>query len=134
VSIGRGLHRAAVSAFDLECKFRCTCHRDQLFARTLRAKYVLKEKVTCGGGSCIAGGFWRSDAVVVAAESQTLTLRFSHQPLDMFLRVFLSMGFAPQSSCAWHDVKMAFVFPDERWLPKSILCLRDYNLNKFGMT
>ncbi len=45
-------------------------------------------------GSCIAGGFWRSDAVVVAAESQTLTLRFSHQPLDMFLRVFLSMGFA----------------------------------------
>ena len=27
---------------------------------------------------------------------------------------------------------MAFAFPDERWLPKSILCLRDYNLNKFG--
>ena len=21
---------------------------------------------------------------------------------------------------------------DERWLPKSVLCLRDYNLNKFG--
>src|SRR5438094_6666905 len=27
---------------------------------------------------------------------------------------------------------MAFAFPDERWLPKSILCLRDYNLNKFA--
>src|SRR5438046_3172881 len=27
---------------------------------------------------------------------------------------------------------MAFAFPDERWLPKSVLCLRDYNLNKFG--
>src|SRR5205823_1006019 len=26
---------------------------------------------------------------------------------------------------------MAFAFPDERWLPKSVLCLRDYNLNKF---
>src|SRR5207248_6359477 len=38
----------------------------------------------------------------------------------------------PQSSCAWHDVKMAFAFPDERWLPKSVLCLRDYNLNKFA--
>src|SRR5256885_7744653 len=27
---------------------------------------------------------------------------------------------------------MAFAFSDERWLPKSILCLRDYNLNKFA--
>src|SRR5437667_9978403 len=27
---------------------------------------------------------------------------------------------------------MAFAFPDERWLPKSILGLREYNLNKFG--
>src|SRR5438128_7081131 len=27
---------------------------------------------------------------------------------------------------------MVFAFPDERWLPKSILCVRDYNLNKFG--
>src|SRR5919109_2767701 len=26
---------------------------------------------------------------------------------------------------------MAFALPDERWLPKSVLCLRDYNLNKF---
>src|SRR5256886_6529856 len=27
---------------------------------------------------------------------------------------------------------MVFAFPDARWLPKSILCLRDYNLNKFS--
>src|SRR5438105_14972216 len=27
---------------------------------------------------------------------------------------------------------MALAFSDERWLPKSILCLRDYNLNKFA--
>src|SRR3989441_5720044 len=27
---------------------------------------------------------------------------------------------------------MAFAFPDDRWLPKSVLCVRDYNLNKFG--
>src|SRR5438046_5676098 len=26
---------------------------------------------------------------------------------------------------------MVFAFPDERWLPKSVICLRDYNLNKF---
>src|SRR6204780_2911303 len=26
---------------------------------------------------------------------------------------------------------MARVFLDERWLPKSVLCLRDYNANKF---
>jgi SulP family sulfate permease len=26
---------------------------------------------------------------------------------------------------------MATSFADERWLPKSVLCLRDYNLNKF---
>src|SRR6201984_2974039 len=27
---------------------------------------------------------------------------------------------------------MARAFLEERWLPKSILCLRDYNLNKFA--
>src|SRR3989449_11645361 len=27
---------------------------------------------------------------------------------------------------------MAFAFSDERWLTKSILCQRDYNLNKFA--
>src|SRR5208282_5674975 len=30
-----------------------------------------------------------------------------------------------------HNRKMAVVFPDERWLPKSALCLRDYSANKF---
>src|SRR6202158_324140 len=29
------------------------------------------------------------------------------------------------------NVKMARVFLDERWLPKSVLCLRDYNRHKF---
>src|SRR5690348_667037 len=27
---------------------------------------------------------------------------------------------------------MGHIFLNERWLPKSVLCLRDYNLNKFG--
>src|SRR5437879_6747016 len=27
---------------------------------------------------------------------------------------------------------MAFACPDDRWLPKSVLCVRDYKLNKFG--
>ncbi len=27
---------------------------------------------------------------------------------------------------------MAIAFPDERWLPKSVLCLRDYSLKKFS--
>src|ERR1700685_4555170 len=26
---------------------------------------------------------------------------------------------------------MARAFPDDRWLPKSVLCLRDYSVNKF---
>jgi SulP family sulfate permease len=30
-----------------------------------------------------------------------------------------------------HNKKMARIFLDERWLPKSVLCLRDYNANKF---
>src|SRR6202158_997011 len=29
------------------------------------------------------------------------------------------------------NVKMARVFLEERWLPKSVLCLRDYNRHKF---
>src|SRR5215472_13572365 len=31
----------------------------------------------------------------------------------------------------WHNGIVAFTFT-QRWLPKSILCLRGYNLNKFG--
>src|SRR5580700_10017377 len=30
-----------------------------------------------------------------------------------------------------HNDSMARAFLEERWLPKSVLCLRDYNLNKF---
>ncbi len=74
-SIGRGLHRAAVSAFDLECKFRCTCHRDQLFARNAAGQVRAEGKSYVAAlGRGIASGFRRPDAVVVAAESQPLTL------------------------------------------------------------
>ena len=45
-------------------------------------------------GSGIASSLRRADALVVAAEPKPLTLRFSHQSLDMFLRVFLPTGFA----------------------------------------
>ncbi|HXW14872.1 MAG TPA: SulP family inorganic anion transporter, partial [Terriglobia bacterium] len=27
---------------------------------------------------------------------------------------------------------MANAFSDQRWVPKSVLCLQDYNLNKFS--
>ena len=37
----------------------------------------------------------------------------------------------PSSTDRCHNVKMAFTFLDERWLPKSVLCLRDYNRHKF---
>ena len=39
--------------------------------------------------------------------------------------------FSLSSRPGWHNGKMAIVFPDERWLPKSVLCLRGYNRNKF---
>jgi sulfate permease, SulP family len=39
---------------------------------------------------------------------------------------------SPPPSFSCHNVKMASTFPDERWLPKSVLCLRDYSLNKFS--
>ncbi len=34
-------------------------------------------------------------------------------------------------SCEAHNENMDFTFPDERWLPKSVLCLRDYDRHKF---
>jgi sulfate permease, SulP family len=37
----------------------------------------------------------------------------------------------PSSTDRCHNVKMAVTFLDERWLPKSVLCLRDYNRHKF---
>src|SRR6202008_3484757 len=38
----------------------------------------------------------------------------------------------PKTSTFAHNAKMAIAFLDERWLPKSVLCLRDYNLSKFS--
>ena len=32
-----------------------------------------------------------------------------------------------------HNDEMGHTFLSERWLPKSVLCLRDYSLNKFGL-
>ena len=34
-------------------------------------------------------------------------------------------------SCEAHNENMDFTFPDERWLPKSVLCLRGYDRHKF---
>jgi len=49
----------------------------------------------------------------------------------MFLRVFVLPQFSFRYRSFLHNRKMALVFLDERWLPKSVLCLRDYNANKF---
>src|ERR1039458_854254 len=42
---------------------------------------------------------------------------------------FLEFGFSHRRLL--HNRKMAYAFSEERWLPKSVLCLRDYNANKF---
>src|SRR5207244_9862638 len=58
--------------------FRCTCHRDQLFARNAAGQVRAEGKSYVAAlGRGIVSGFRRPDAVVVAAESQPLTLRFS---------------------------------------------------------
>src|SRR5579863_3909863 len=49
----------------------------------------------------------------------------------MFLRVFLSRQFFFSKRPMPHNRKMARTFVEERWLPKSVLCLRDYDANKF---
>ncbi len=49
----------------------------------------------------------------------------------MFLSVFVLPQFSFRYRSFLHNRKMAFAFLDERWLPKSVLCLRDYNANKF---
>src|SRR5271155_2786952 len=49
----------------------------------------------------------------------------------MFLGFFASYQFSFFSPCLLHNRKMALVFLNERWLPESVLCLRDYNANKF---
>ena len=35
-------------------------------------------------------------------------------------------------ACCWHNETMALTFLEERWLPKSVLCLRDYDRHKFA--
>jgi len=49
----------------------------------------------------------------------------------MFLGFFASYQFSFFSPCLLHNRKMGHAFLKERWLPKSILCLRDYSANKF---
>ncbi len=49
----------------------------------------------------------------------------------MFLSVFAPPQFPFSHRFLPHNRKMVRVFLDERWLPKSVLCLRDYNANKF---
>src|SRR5579863_2741500 len=49
----------------------------------------------------------------------------------MFLRVFLSRQFFFSKRPMPHNRKMARTFVEERWLPKSVLCLRDYDAHKF---
>ena len=39
--------------------------------------------------------------------------------------------FLPRVTPRCHNVKMARFFPGENWLPKSVLCLSDYDLHKF---
>src|SRR6201984_565006 len=53
--------------------------------------------------------------------------RGSHISLWMLLNV----GFCLRIPFHWHNEKMAFDSRKERWLPKSVLCLRNYNFNEF---
>jgi sulfate permease, SulP family len=43
----------------------------------------------------------------------------------------LKWPLTPSSTRCCDNVKMVRVFLEERWLPKSVLCLRDYNRHKF---
>ncbi len=49
----------------------------------------------------------------------------------MFLGVFVAAQFCLGLPGLTDNRKMAGIFIDERWLPKSVLCLRDYSVNKF---
>jgi SulP family sulfate permease len=49
----------------------------------------------------------------------------------MFLGVFALSQFALFFRRVQDNRIMAFAFVEERWLPKSVLCLRDYNVSKF---
>jgi len=45
--------------------------------------------------------------------------------------LFHALWLCPISPCRCHNVKMARIFPSDNWLPKSVLCLRDYDRHKF---
>jgi sulfate permease, SulP family len=45
--------------------------------------------------------------------------------------MLLNAGFCLRIPFHWHNEKMAFDSRNERWLPKSVLCLRNYNFDKF---
>ena len=47
----------------------------------------------------------------------------------MFLRTALCASILCLDPC--DNVKMVRALLEERWLPKSVLCLRDYNRHKF---
>jgi SulP family sulfate permease len=49
----------------------------------------------------------------------------------MFLGLFDPFQFSFFWRSLPHNKRMGFSFLEERWLPKSVLCLRDYNANKF---
>jgi len=49
----------------------------------------------------------------------------------MFLGVFTHGNLLLFCHCVRDNRKMGGIFIDDRWLPKSVLCLREYNANKF---
>src|SRR3984893_4477977 len=53
--------------------------------------------------------------------------RYARVPLWMLLNA----GFGPWMPFHRHNEEMSFDFRDQRWLPKSVLSLRNYNFDKF---
>src|SRR5258706_3448754 len=53
--------------------------------------------------------------------------RYACVPLWMLLNA----GFCPWIPFHRHNEEMSFNFRDQRWLPKSVLSLRNYNFDKF---
>jgi SulP family sulfate permease len=45
--------------------------------------------------------------------------------------MLLNAGFCPWMPFHRHNEEMSFDFRDQRWLPKSVLSLRNYNVDKF---
>ncbi len=45
--------------------------------------------------------------------------------------MFHALWLYPISPCRCHNVKMVRIFLSDNWLPKSVLCLRDYDRHKF---